>query len=258
MAGLVIGSALVLQTASDSAQPEKPASQPNAPGKLPEAKVIIDRFVKEIGGKEAFDKLQSQHGIGKFEIAAQGIGGDLEIFSMRPNKLLMEINTPGLGKLQQGFDGNVSWSLSAATGPMVVAPGKELVQAKEQALFDAVLHKPEDMKSAETIGDGQFAGKEIYKLKIVRSSGTEVTEFYDKGSGLLIGSALLQQTPLGEMMVTNVVSDYKKFNNILFPTKITQKVGPIEQTLSISKYEFNNVDSAKFELPPEVKALTNK
>lgn len=224
-------------------------------GKLPEAKEILAKFVKAMGGEAAFAKVKSQHAKGSFQMEAQGLDGDLEVFSARPNKLLVEITIPGIGKMLQGYDGKTGWNLSAATGPILI-DGKQLVQMREQADFESALHKPELYKTMETLEETTFEGRTAYKLKLVRTSGTEVTEFYDKQTGLLIGSTLSQETVLGPMTVTNTIGEYKKFGDLMFPTKITQKVGPIEQTMILKSYEFNTVEPSKFDLPEEIKALS--
>ena len=240
------------------AEPPQTASvSTNAAASLPPAKEIIARFVKEIGGKDAFDKIQSQHMKGKFEMVGQGITGDLEVFAKRPDKLFMKITLPPLGDLMQGFDGKVGWSLNPATGPMVLE-GKMLEESREQARFDSTLHSEEDYTSMETLEKTQFEGKECYKLKLVRKSGQEVTEYYDTQTGLLAGSAEKQDTPLGIIAATGLTSDYKKYGDILFATKVTQKMGPLAQVLTFSTMELNNVDDSVFELPKQIKALVKK
>lgn len=247
----------ILSMPKAGAQEKKaqPASQ--VAEKLPEAKEIIDRFVKAIGGKAAFDQIKSQHGKGRFMMAAQGLAGDLEVFASRPNQVLVKIELMGLGTMMQGYDGTVAWSLNPVTGPMLLE-GKQLEQMREQADFDSVLHQPEDFKSMETVEKTEFAGKPCYKLKMVRKSGNEVMEYYGVETGLLAGSEMTQDSPVGPLAVTNQMDNYQKYGGVLFATKIKQTVGPIEQVMTIEKFEVNSVDPAVFELPAEIKALVKK
>ena len=114
-----------------------------APATLPPASEVIGKFIKAIGGKEAYSKIESQHGKGKFELAAQGISGDLEVFHKRPNKLRVKVGIPSIGDILTGFDGKVGWSMNAATGPMLLE-GKALEQMREQADFDSVFNEESD------------------------------------------------------------------------------------------------------------------
>jgi hypothetical protein len=243
--------------AESRAQLANPAPSSNTEAGLPSAQEVVAKFVKAIGGKAAFDKIKSQHIKGKFEMAGQGITGDLEVFAKQPDKLLIKITLPGVGELAQGFDGKVGWSVNPITGPMVLE-GKMLDQSREQAQFDSVLHDASQFKSMETTGRTQFEGKECYQLKLVRKSGQEVTEFYDTQTGLLIGSSEVQETPLGSVNATGIVSDYRKFGEALFATKLTQKMGPLAQVMSFHSIEFNTVDESAFGLPDPIKTLLKK
>jgi hypothetical protein len=238
--------------AAKSTEPTATASAP-----LPPAKEIIAKFVKQIGGKEAFDKITSQHSKGKFQMEGQGITGDLEVFAKRPDKLVIRITLPGIGEMAQGFDGKVGWSLDPITGPMVL-DGKMLDQRREEARFDSALHDESEYRSMETVGRAQFEGKDCYQLKLTRKSGQEVTEYYDMQSGLLVGSAETQETPLGSIKATGILSDYKKFGDALFATKLTQKLGPLAQVMTFSSMDFNQVDDSVFALPDPIKTLNKK
>jgi hypothetical protein len=238
-------------------EPAKPAPSASTNASLPLAKDVLTNFVKQIGGEAAFSKINSQHLKGKCEMGAQGISGNLEVFAKRPDKLIIKISLPAVGDLLQGFDGKVGWSMNPITGPMVL-DGKMLDQVREQARFDAVLHDASEFKSMETVGKAQFEGRDCLELKLVRKSGQEETEYYDVQTGLLVGSAEVQETPLGAISVTAVISEYKKFGDILFATKLTQKMGPLAQVMSFESMEFNQVDDAVFDLPDPIKTLIKK
>jgi zinc protease len=225
--------------------------------KIPSAQEVLARFVKEIGGQGAFDKIQSQHLTGKFEMGAQGMNGALEVFAKRPDKLLIKITLPGMGEMLQGYDGKVGWAANPITGPMLLE-GKMLDQLKEQASFDAVLHDAARFRATQNAGEAEFDGKKCYKLKLVKESGEDSTEYYEIQSGLLVGSSEVQETPLGAVPVTAVISDYRKFGEIRFATRLTEKTGPLTQVMSFDTMEINNVEDAVFALPDSIKGLLKK
>ena len=234
-----------------------PAVKTGSAEKLPPAKEVIEKFVQAIGGREAFAKVQSQQAKGKFEMTAQGIKGDLQVFAKRPDRLFVKINIAAIGDIATGYDGKTGWSVNAATGPAVME-GKELEQMREQAHFDHMLHAEKDFKSMETIGVTQFEGQDCYQLKLVRKSNSEVTEYYDRKTGLLVGYIGTQESQLGPLVVTNILGGYKKFGDVLFATKVTQKMGPIEQTMTLDSFELNKVEDGIFELPAQIKTLIKK
>jgi hypothetical protein len=242
-----------------SAQADKPAApaKPVANAKLPPAREVIEKFVKAIGGKEAFSKINSQHATGKCEMPAAGVAGDLEVFAMRPNKLFVKAKLAGIGELLEGFDGKVAWTLNPLTGPMVLE-GKQHEQKREEADFNSVLHDEKDFKSMETVEVTQFDGKDCYKLKLVKKSGQEMTEYYDTQTGFLTGYTATQESPLGPITISATLSEYKKFGDVFFVTKTRQKTAGVELVMSISAMEFNKVDDSVFELPAQIKPLIKK
>ncbi len=224
---------------------------------LPKAEVVLEQFIKALGGNGVFEKIQSQHTHGNVDMAGQGISGKLEVFAKRPDKLLIKITMPGIGDLYQGFDGNVGWSLNPVTGPMILE-GKMLDQVREQARFDAILHDLSEYKKVETVGRTPFEGQDAYQLKLVRKSGQETTEFYDIKTGLLIGSNEVQETPLGAVNVSASIGEYKKFGDALFATKLAQKMGPLTQVMTFTSMDFKELDDSVFDLPNQIKALLKK
>jgi zinc protease len=236
--------------------PRAGGAEPKPETELPSANDVIARYVKAVGGKAAFEKIESQKMVGTFEMQAQGLRGKLVAYGKRPDKLHIRISIPGIGDMLQGYDGTVGWAMTAVTGPMLLE-GAMLEQVKEQAQFDSMMHNEADFKSMETEAVTEFGGKECYKLKLVRKSGREVTEFYDKKTGLLVGTTEVQESPLGPVAVTSLAEEYKQFDKLLLATKLTQKIGPLTQVITVSEVEFNTVDDSVFELPEQVKALVS-
>ena len=86
---------------------------------LPKAETILDKFIDATGGKAAYQKIHNEMTTGAMTIAANGISGTLTVYHAEPDKSYTEINIEGVGKLMEGTDGKVAWSLSAIQGPHV-------------------------------------------------------------------------------------------------------------------------------------------
>lgn len=239
-----------------SAIPVRAADEAKA-GALPPAKEVVAKYVKAIGGREAFLKHSSLRLKGKFEMAAQGLSGDFEMWTAKPAKMGVKIVLPGFGDVRSGFDGKVGWSVDPAQGPMLME-GKMLDQLRDQAHFYGILHDEKDYKSMEVVEKATFDGKPAYKLKLVRLSGQETTEYFDVNTGLQIGAESVQESPMGAIPTTTVLSAYQKFGDIQMPTKMIQKIGPIEQAVTINAVEYDKVPDSDFALPQEIKALVGK
>jgi hypothetical protein len=168
--------------------------------------------------------------------------------------MLMRVTIPGLGEMSQGYDGSHGWAVSPQTGPMLQV-GKELDQTKLDADFYGELRDPKKYTSLKTIEKSVFDGRPCYKVSLVRIDGNEDFEFYDVETGLRAGSIATRETPMGNVTTTTVEADYKKFGNILQATTLVQKMIGVEQKLTLTGFEYDNVAPTVFELPAPIKAL---
>lgn len=225
-----------------------------ASGGLPPARQIIATYVKNIGGEQAVLKHSSHQTKATYELPAMGLKGDMTVYAARPNRVYVRVAVPGLGEILSGFDGKVGWSVNPATGPQVME-GKQLDQTKEDYNFYAVLHNPTNFQALETVELTDFEGQPCYKLRLLRKSGAEDFEFFDAKTGLQRGTILEREGPAGTVKVINVLSDYKKFGELLMPTKLVQKMLGMEQVITLNSMEFDTVKDSSFEPPLVIKNL---
>ncbi len=221
---------------------------------LPTAREVLDRSIKEMGGREAFLKLTSQVAKGRFEMPAQGLTGSVELSAAKPSKLLLTIEMGPIGKVSSGFDGESAWIINPGMGPMLME-GKMRDQMVAQADFFAALHESSQFASMTTIGKTNFDGQDCLELKLVRKNGDEIREYYDVKTGLARGTFAKVESPLGAVLTTTFLSEYKKFGDIRFPTRVSQKMSGMEQVMTFQTVEFNQVPESKFVLPKEIQTL---
>jgi hypothetical protein len=154
----------------------------------------------------------------------------------------------------EGFDGSHGWSVSPMTGPMLKV-GKELTQTKLDADFYSELRDPKKYPTVKTVEKTTFEGRPCYKVQLSRIDGSNDFDFYDAETGLRAGSITTRESPMGTLTVTSVVGDYKKFDNMMMSTSLSQKVMGVEQKITVTSVEFDKVEPAKFEPPAQIKAL---
>jgi hypothetical protein len=102
----------------------------------------------------------------------------------------------------------------------------------------------------------EFQGQTCYKVKVVTTWEEEYFEYFDVESGLMVGSERTQSSSMGDIPVTSIISDYKEFGSLLIPTKNVQQMMGMEQIITVTDLENVEPDPALFELPPEIKAMT--
>jgi len=232
--------------------PAKPAAQEET---LPDAREIINRHIKAIGGAQAVMAHKSMHATGTLSVPASGISGPIEIFGAKePDRVLVKTSVQGIGDILEGFDGSHAWSMSPMTGPMLKV-GKELDQAKLDADFYSELRDPKKYPQVKTIEKVPFEGRPCYKVQLSRIDGSVDFDLYDAATGLRAGSITTRESPMGTITVTSVTSDYKKFGDMMMASAMSQKVMGVEQKISVSTVEFDKVDGTVFDPPAPIKAL---
>jgi len=228
-----------------------------APGALPPAKDLIAKFLAATNAGPVMAKHQSVRTKGKFEMPAAGVSGELEISQARPNKTMMRIDIGGVGQIEQGFDGTTAWSINPMEGPRIVS-GKELDAIREESTFGASSRQGPNVASAETVEKTDMNGEPCYKVRVTWKSGRETFDCYSVASGLLIASVGKQESPMGTVEVTRLLSDYKDFGGQKIATRLTQQVMGNEQVLIFNTVDYDAADPASFEMPPAIKALAEK
>ncbi len=223
-----------------------------ADAKLPPARELIDKHLKLVGGKEAMLKTSFLHGKGRFEIPSQNISGDFEYRKAKPNKQVVRVVIGQFGEVNTGFDGTTGWSINPMTGGNILT-GQMLDQAREEAEFYRELHEDKNFNSMETTAKAPFEGKECYQVKLVWKSGRETTEYYDAKTGFLIGFRSVQATPAGSVEIISLLEDYKKFGELLHPTKLTQKMGDLVQIITVQSVTTEPIPDSEFVVPASLK-----
>jgi hypothetical protein len=245
MAAVLLAAGLASRLAASQA--------PTAPA-LPAASAVIARHVAAIGGEAAYRAVQSVRARGRVQIVAQGISGDVDLLSARPNKLINRVTIPGIGVIESGFDGRTGWSTNPVAGPELLT-GRQLSEAADDAWFDSALHLSDHVRTMTTLARETFDGHAAFKLRVVYKSGNEQFEYFDAESGLQIGSESTKASPQGLIPTVNLMRDYRRFGGLLQPTTIIQRALGLEQMVTITSCEYNNVPAAAFEPPASVKAL---
>ena len=225
---------------------------------LPKGDALLDKYIEVTGGKAAHAKIHSDMTTGTMEFKAMGLKGKITTYGAEPDKKYSEVLLDGIGKMQEGVNGDLAWSFSAMQGPRI-KEGDEKAETLLQAKFNADLNWRDLFKSAETVGVETVDGKECYKVVLTPNTGSPSTRWFDKESNLLVKLAMTSKSAMGEIQSEMVVSDYRKEGDILLPHKMIVKAGPMEFVATVDTVQHNpEIPKDKFDVPDEVKALLKK
>lgn len=227
--------------------------------RLPAAETIIEKYIQATGGRAAMEKLHSQMLTGTIELVGKGVTGTATVYRMAPGKSLSIVEFQGLGKVEEGTDGQVAWSRSAMTGPRIKA-GSEKAFAIRGARFHGELNWRDIYSKAEVAGVESVDGRACYKVLLTPEGESDATvRFYDKESGLLVKIVMTLKSPQGEFAVESLPSDYRKAGDLLMPHKLVQRVMGNEIVTIFTKVENNpEIPAERFALPPDIQALLAK
>lgn len=223
---------------------------------LPDARTLINKHIKAIGGREAILAHTSMHGTGTVSVPKEGMTGQIEVFGAAPNLQVVRITMGGIGEIIEGFDGKHGWSVNPVTGPTLKV-GKELDQVKLDADFYSDLRDPKTYPEVKTVEKVTFDGRPCYKVSLKRIDGSEDFDYYDVATGLRAGVEGTRETQMGTITQTSVESGYKQFGKLMQPTELvtTTKPASVEQRITLETVEYDTVEPSTFDPPAAIKAL---
>lgn len=221
---------------------------------LPPAEQLVQHYVQAVGGRDALLAPRTTRTRGTFEMPAAGITGELEVISGKPNRVATRVTIPALGEIRNGFDGQTGWSVDPMMGARLLT-GAELQAAQEQADPMAAVRDPSVFQSMTTVEQTTMGGQACYRVRLVWKSGRESYDCYAVDGGLLVASVNTQESPMGTVSVTTLLSEYRQFGDVRMPTRLTQEMMGQQQVMTITSVEFDVVDDAAFTPPAEINAL---
>jgi len=223
--------------------------------KIPSAEEILDKYVEVTGGKAAYEKLTSAIVHLTFEMPAQGLKADLQIYSAMPNKLYTVMESPALGKIEKGVSGDVAWEVTMMMGPQI-KEGQERTDMLREAIFDKAWNWRKVYQKVECLGVETVNEKPCYKVVQSPPDGKPQTYYYDKESHLPVKLEAVHESPMGTIPIESYMSDYRKVGDFLSPHHVRVIVMGQERTITTQKIEYNaKIPEERFKLPPQIQQL---
>jgi len=209
-----VGIPMVGDTRAYIENPEAPAS---ASG-LPSPSEIIEKYAASIGGRAAIEKIATRSEAGTISFGS-GPSFPVKVVSKGPAKQITAVHLPA-GDANTIFNGTTGWTTSPGS------PIREMHAADfEGSRLDADLQFANHLKSlfsdfkvinSEKIGDHNVV------LLLANSLGQPPLElFFDRDSGLLVRQLRFGKSPLGLNPTRVDYDDYKEFDGVKVPLKIT-------------------------------------
>jgi hypothetical protein len=224
---------------------------------LPAGESLLKRAIEKSGGAQAYARAKSVSMTGKVEMEGRNISGTA-ILLEQGRKSYTAMEFPGIGKIEEGYDGETAWEDSALQGPRLLE-GDEKAAAKRASTLWVIAAWREVFTEAKTIGPADVDGKPAWQVQMVAKEGKPETWFFDRDSGLLVKTSGVLSTAMGELATELTMSDFRTVDGILTPFAMTQKAMSQTIVMRFDKITFNAaIPPDRFDPPSSVKSLRKK
>ena len=224
---------------------------------LPTGASLIQRFVEASGGSAAYAKAKNVTMEGAVEIEGRNIAGTVST-AQAGEKSYTSMEFTAIGKVEEGFDGDIGWQNSELQGPRLLE-GEEKAAAKRASSLALITAWRDQYTSAKTLGSEDIAGKPAWNVEMTPKEGKPEHFFFDRDSGLLKAVGMTLSTPLGEITTQVQMADYRAVDGIQTPFRMTQQAFGQSIVMTFSKVSYNaQIPPGRFDLPAPVKALAAK
>jgi hypothetical protein len=247
---ILILAAFALAAAAQKPDSSKPVDpKPAATPKLPEAKDIVERYVKAIGGREPLKKNKSRYQAATVELLPMGVKGNVESFSRSDDRLLIKTSLAGIGDILLGFDGQKGWTTNPIQGGRVLE-GKELLQTKRMATFAREVSFDRLYTSMRVRGVEAVGERKAYVIVASAEGLPDDILYFDPETGLMLRSDTVTITPEGEQPSSSFYEDYRDVEGSKIPHKVRAKTPAFEIITVITDTKYNvPIDDARFAQP---------
>ncbi len=225
---------------------------------MPKAESLFNRYIEVTGGRAIYEMRRTEVSTAKLEMPLQGVTGTMTAYAVAPDKTYTVMEIEGVGKLEAGVANGLAWESSLLAGPRL-RDGAERADSIRDATFNAPLQWRKLYQKVETIGIEQVNGEDCFKVEATPPEGAVETTWFSRKSGLIVKRARISRSPMGEVPVEFLTTEYREFNGLLMPTKVVQKAAGAEFVILLDSVRVNEKIAAdRFEPPAPVKALIDR
>lgn len=219
---------------------------------LPTVMELREHYL-EVTGESKMYEHDSWKMTGTFALPAQGLGGALAIWGAA-DRMYVAIEIPGLGLMEEGYDGTTGWSNDPMQGPRIKDEAETAATAFNA---DVTSTWPEKYEVMENLGAEEFQERPVWHLRLVPRGGLpERSLMIDRETGLELAMITTTPTAMGDITSTTVMSDWKTTDTgIMYPGTMVSEAMGMRQVMTLERVEFDPEGEPPFAPPTGVRAL---
>ena len=226
---------------------------------LPNAEEIIERHIYESGGPEFYEMLRTQKIAGTLTLLSRNLAGRMETWSEGGGKYYQLTDIPGMGKQEEGSDGEISWDRSPIIGPRV-KPRRNAAAVPVTMDAAGMIEWRTLLARVRTEAIERVDGRDCYRVRLVPRDGSQdIVRWYDRDSGLLYRASLTTSTDMGPLPIVMTFEQYKTVTEAKWPSRIRVSASGQDTIFEADEVKLNEpLDEHVFEVPPEIRDLAQK
>lgn len=190
---------------------------------------VNNAYIQALGGIKALSKVKDVTMNATTNMQGMTIGFD--IFRKAPNKYMMKIGAGEMIFQKIVFNGTEGLMSSPMGGENKKMEGPELEDMKIESMLFPELNYAANGIKLELEGVETLETGDAYKVILTMPSGKQNTRFFDVNSHLLVRE--VSDQGIAEF------SDYRVVNNVKFPYRIKQSMGPQSIELTVLNVSVN-------------------
>jgi hypothetical protein len=218
------------------------------------AQDIVEKAIRALGGRDKI--LEVTHSLiqGTLDIKSVDIQGTFKIYAARPNKFYAWFDVNSMGVLERGYNGEVYWEKSSASGSRIFT-GDELKINALLASFD-LLYYDQLYKELRYKKTSKVNQQPCHEIDLIAEGCNPITMHFSQTTGLPVQQNFIMPNIFQPIRVTNTIVTYKDIEGHKTPSQMVQKVRGMETHRTVQTVELNGqLPKGIFDLPDDIKTL---
>jgi len=195
---------------------------------------IIQKYIAAIGGREKLSSVLDRRT--EMEGTVQKVKVSMVIYQKQPDKFKQVIH---IGEVEQVTLYKQDKGYLQINGKVTEITGVELAKLKNDATLNLLVNLDTNNVHLAYMGIDTVNGKAAYKI-LLKSSTLNWIHYYDTESYLKIMDEKPIKAAQGTYLQDTWYSDYRPVDGILFPFKITQRLGKQEMEFNVTNIKINS------------------
>jgi hypothetical protein len=231
-------------------QTSSPVSQ--AETKLPSAQEIFEHYRQAIGGREAWQKLNTRISRGTVRVVGMDGTGTILVYERAPNQQFSTLTLPNGIVLREGFDEKGGWEQDA-DGQVKALVGARAADTRAEADFYSEVNLDKMFPHAKTIGQRTADGRLAYVVEASVPGGAQRWLYFDAENWLRFRTDVFENALSPSPTTVLRYDDYREVDGIKFPyrgsvegqgTNITLRFTVLRHNVSVTDDELARPASA--------------